>query len=94
MTGTHDEVRIPYNAADTVGQFNIEVGGMEGFGLPDTPDIETVNRLGFPFYRGTPAGRIVLYNPATSNQFPSGCVLVGPSLPWPFFNQPAIGQCN
>jgi hypothetical protein len=93
VTGTPSYVDIT-TSANTVAIFNVEVTGW----LPEYiggPDINSSNQFNMPLYRGTPGGRIELYNPATNNQFPGGCVLVGSPLPpLPNWHPAGMPKCN
>jgi RHS repeat-associated protein len=62
------------------------------------PDLQTVNRIEnvlFPSYLGTPEGRILMYDPIQSLQFPNGCVLQGsPVSALPQGARPSIPACQ
>jgi hypothetical protein len=75
------DIPIPGNG---VAWYNIEV--ITYFGeFVGADDAAVSDQRILPLYRGTPLGRTILYNPATAQQFPNGCVLAGPPAPsnWP-----------
>jgi RHS repeat-associated protein len=91
VTGTYAYVDIGLSPS-TVAIFDIEVGGF----FPEYiggMDISTFDRFNMPTYRGTPGGRIELYDPATRTQFPVGCVLVGSPLPSVPGRYPSVPSC-
>ncbi len=53
-------------------------------------DIAGNDASGLPGFLGTPTGRIQIYDPTQTNQYPRGCVLVGTPVPI----SPAVPTCH